>query len=360
VVDFVPEGLLATRIYIDLVGKDRQRARAALLDGVKAQPTSVPTEEPAFPGEQPAAVEVFAPAQEEPRLPSALHPVWKVPYPRNWAFTGRQELLEELSAGLGGGTATAITQAIAGLGGVGKTSLAVEFAYRQRGAFDVVWWVRAEEPATLTSDFTALAGALNLPEQTQTDPAVVVAALHRWLADHGRWLLVFDNVTRPEDVASLLPQGGTGQVLVTSRWAAWGEWAEPLRLEVLTRDEAVAFVRKRTGSSDEEMAAALAEALRDLPLALAEATAYIEETQVGLEGYLQLVQERAVELFGLDQPVGAERRVATVWSLSLERVREEAPAAEAFLQLCAFLAPDDIPEPYRASTPPSCPNSSGT
>jgi hypothetical protein len=112
---------------------------------------------------------------------------------------------------------------------------------------------------------------------------------------------------------------------------------------VLSRDEAVAFVRKRTSTSDDQAAAALAEALGDLPLALAEAAAYIEETQVGLEEYLQLVQERAVELFGLRQPAGAERRVATVWSLSLERVQEEAPAAEALLQLCAFLAPDNVP-----------------
>jgi tetratricopeptide (TPR) repeat protein len=343
VVDFKPAGLLATRIYVDLVGKDRQGARAALLNGIQGQPAAVPTEEPAFPGEPPAAVEVFAPAQEEPRLPSALPPVWRVPYPRNWAFTGRQDLLEELAAGVGGGTATAITQAIAGLGGVGKTSLVVEYTYRQQAAFDVVWWVRAEEPATLVGDFTALAGALNLPEQAQTDPAVVVAAVHRWLAGHGRWLLVFDNVTRPEDVTPLLPQGGDGQVLVTSCWAAWGEWATPVRLEVLSRKEAVAFVRKRTGTNDDQAAAALAEALGDLPLALAEAAAYIEQTQVSLEEYLQLVQDRAVELFGLRQPTGAQRRVATVWSLSLERVQQEAPAAESLLDLCAFLAPEDIP-----------------
>jgi hypothetical protein len=165
VVDFKPAGLLATRIYIDLVGKDRQAARAALLDGVQGRPAAVPTEEPAFPGEQPAAIEVFAPAQEEPRLPSALPRVWNVPYPRNWSFTGREDLLEELAAGLGRGTATAITQAIAGLGGVGKTSLAVEYAYRQQAAFDVVWWLRAEEPATLFGDFTALAVPSTCPSR---------------------------------------------------------------------------------------------------------------------------------------------------------------------------------------------------
>jgi tetratricopeptide (TPR) repeat protein len=281
--------------------------------------------------------------EEEPRVPSALPRIWNVPQLRNPAFTGRDDVLEQLEDRRGGGSTTAITQAIAGLGGVGKTSLAVEYAYRQSPQLDVVWWLRAEEPTTLLGDFTGLASALELPEAAQSDPGLVVRGVHRWLAGHGRWLLVFDNATRPEDLTPLLPPAGTGQVLVTSRWAAWGEWAKPLRLEVLSRDEAVAFVRKRTSTSDEQAAAALAKALGDLPLALAEATAYIEQTQVSPDEYLQLVQDRAAELFGLRQPAGADRRVATVWSLSLERVQEEAPAAEALLQLCAFLAPDDIP-----------------
>jgi hypothetical protein len=343
VVDFKPPGLLATRIYIDLVGKDRQAARTALLDGIKGQPAAVPTDEPAFPGKGPTAVEAFAAGHQEPRFPGGLPPIWNVPYLRNPSFTGREDLLEDLAATLGEGTMTAITQAIAGMGGVGKTSLAVEHAYRQQPAFDVVWWVRAEEPATLLGDFTDLAGALGLPELDLTDPAAVVAAVHRWLARHGRWLLVFDNVARPEDLTALLPPGGGGHVLVTSRWGAWGDWARPIQLNVMAREEAVAFLRKRTGTDDEQAAAALAQALGDLPLALAEAAAYIERTQVGLDAYLRLVRERAVELFGLHQSVGAQRRVATVWSLSLERVREEAPAAEALLELCAFLAPEDIP-----------------
>ena len=105
----------------------------------------------------------------------------------------------------------------------------------------------------------------------------------------------------------------------------------------------MAFVRKRTGSSDEQVAAALAKALGDLPLALAEATAYIERTQLGLGDYLRLVQERAVELFGLRQPADAHRRVATVWSLSLERIQRRGARAEALLDLCAFLASEAIP-----------------
>jgi tetratricopeptide (TPR) repeat protein len=133
-------------------------------------------------------------------------------------------------------------------------------------------------------------------------------------------------------------------VLVTSRHGAWGRLAAPVRLDVLHREEAVAFVRKRTGSKDEAAAAALVEALDGLPLALEEAAAYVEATGIGLDDYLSLVGERMVELFGLDAPADAveadERRVATIWSVSLERVGTEASGAEALLNLCAFLAPD--------------------
>lgn len=110
-------------------------------------------------------------------------------------------MLEALAAGRGQRSATAITQAIARLGGVGKTSLAVEYAYQQSPQLDVVWWLRAEEPVTLLGDFTGLARVLELPEAAQPDPALVVRGVHRWL-------LIFDNANRPEDLASLLPPAG--------------------------------------------------------------------------------------------------------------------------------------------------------
>jgi Tfp pilus assembly protein PilF len=342
VADFTPEGLLATRIYIDLVGRDRQTARTVLLDGLQGQQAAVPTEEPAFPGEPPAGLHAPALPAEEPGFPGQGPSITNLPR-RNLNFTGRAGLLEGLHASLqkGAGAAVTQTEAIHGLGGVGKTQLALEYAHRYASDYDLIWWIAAEQPTTVIATLAELARRLGIEERPDQDE--MVTGLLELLRGRDRWLLVFDNAEQPAELQPFLPPGGGGHVLVTSRWSAWGEWGTPLRLDALSREEAVAFVRTRTGTQDQQAATALAEALGNLPLALAEAAAYIDETQVSLDDYVDLVRTRAVELFGLDEPVGAERRVATVWSVSLERIREEAPATEALLHLCAFLAPDDIP-----------------
>jgi tetratricopeptide (TPR) repeat protein len=326
-----PPGLLASRVYVDLVDTDEPTARRLLLAGVGeagARPTSAP-----FPGAARAAK----------RFPGQGPAVSNLPA-RNRNFSGRGELLEDLHASLLAESAAAVvpTGAVHGLGGVGKTELALEFAHRFASDYDIAWWIPAEQPTSATAALANLARRLGIEEMA--DQGEMVAGLFDLLRGRDRWLLVYDNAERPDRLAGLLPPSGGGQVLVTSRRPAWGSQATPLRVNVLARDESIAFLAKRTGSEDQAALDALAELLGDLPLALEEAAAYVEETGVGLGEYLGLVRERARELFGLDQPPadehGDRRRVATVWSLSLDRVHQEAPAAEALLSLCAFLAPD--------------------
>lgn len=192
------KGLLAPIVYVDLVGLDEDAAKQALLERVSRE-RAKPAVAPGFPGAAPRSV------AERPRFPGALPPVWNVPHRRNRNFTGREALLRDLRDALTSGRPAAVTQAISGLGGVGKTQLAVEYAYRHASEYEVVWWVRSEEPATLGSDYAALATALDLDERGATDQRVVVEAVRRWLEQNTGWLLVFDNAPGANEVRDYLP-----------------------------------------------------------------------------------------------------------------------------------------------------------
>ena len=279
-------------------------------------------------------------AEPDGSLPS----VWNVPHRRNRNFTGRQDLLQSLEETLGRGQVTALTQAITGLGGVGKTQLAVEYAYRRAPDYDVVWWVRSEEAVTLAGDYAELARRQELVDPAETDLEAMAAAVRRWLDGHGGWLLVFDNAPGPDEVLSYLPQGHTGHVLITSRCQTWRGTAQPLPVPVWPRGESVRFLLKRTDEEDEEAADQLAHALGDLPLALEQAGAYVEATGGSLARYLELFEEYRRELLADWNPsADYPETVLTTWDLSFRRVREESPAGADLLCLCAFLAPDDIP-----------------
>src|SRR5512132_3041230 len=280
---------------------------------------------------------------EEPRFPGALPRVWNLPH-RNPHFTGRQELVDQLHRNLTARTATALTQtaAIHGLGGVGKTDLATEYAYRFKDDYDVGWWLRAEDPAALAGDLMALARALQLDEKDATEQAIGIAAVRRWLETHDRWLLVYDNAEDPKVVREALPRVPSGHVLVTSRNPAWGGIAETLPLDRWQREESIRFLKERRQEGEDRAADRVAEALGDLPLALEQAAAYCEQTGTTLTAYADLLEQGyGSELWR--EPRDLERTVAAVWEVSLSKVEVESPAGAALLQLCAFLAPDNIP-----------------
>ena len=279
-----------------------------------------------------------------PRSPTQP-PIWNVPHSPNTNFTGRGSLLDGLREALMSGQPAAVTQAISGLGGVGKTQLAVEYVYRHIQDYSIVWWMRAEEPAALASDYAALAQKFELSEKDATDQGAIRGAVRQWLEQHEGWLLVFDNTPGPSEVREYLPKAATGHVIITSRSPTWTGVARPLRVEVFDRAESVDFLLRRTGQPDEDAAEALAEELGDLPLALEQAGAYMEATGRPLSEYLEMFRASQLKILKRYPPAtDYEETVATTWELSFQGARAASPASAGLLRLCAFLAPDDIPK----------------
>ena len=326
--------LLRSIVHIDLANvDDEQTAREKLLSGVKLK-RAKPEKQPMFP------VTVERVISEKPGFPGVLPIVWNVPLPRNPNFTGRDSLFSDLQAALTSGHPVALH----GLGGMGKTQIAVEYAYRYGSDYEAVWWVRSEESATLAGDYAELAGELNLPHRD--DPREVIKAVRLWLRRNDDWLLIFDNAEDPSGVLEYLPQGGSGHVIITSRDSTdWGSIAKPLAVKEFGREESIEFLSTRTKQEDETTADALAEVLGDLPLALEQAGAYINEMDIKLTEYLELFKNRRNELWDDERPPLNYHKdtVATTWTLAMDRIKEEAPEGADLLNLCSFLAPDDIP-----------------
>jgi hypothetical protein len=283
------------------------------------------------------------------RLPpgSALR-AWNVPA-RNPGFTGRDQLLAAVRERLLAGDRT-VVQAFQGMGGVGKTRLAIEYAHRFARSYDVAWWVDAEQAGLIGDQFAALGMALGCVQPgagTGAARTAVLAELHQ----RGRWLLVFDNAENPADIAGWLP-GGAGHVLITSRARAWAEVAVPVEVDVLARAESAAILQDRVSGLGVSDADRLAAGLGDLPLAIAQAAGFMAETGMPAGQYLGLLATQAGKL--LDQAVAGSSyplSLAAVTRLAAGRLDREDPAAAQLASVCAFLAPEPVPGDLSTNSP---------
>ena len=289
---------------------------------------------------------IIAAAQRQSQAaPPPPRPFIGVP-PRIASFTGRAEELDRLDAILMQDKPAAVTQAsvgraaVQGMGGVGKTSLAVEYAHRFRGLYAGVCWCPAETRAALLTALAGLAVTLGAAMAAEEDVERAAKAVLRRLAEQrATWLFVYDNVPAPGHIADLLPSAGA-RVLITSRFSDWSEVADEVALDVLPLEQAVALLESRTGRSNPEGATVLAEALGRLPLALDHAAAYCKRTHMQFGDYANKVSSLIDAA-----PRGASypSSVAVTFDLAITEAVVQCPAAEAVMAYLAQCAPERIP-----------------
>jgi tetratricopeptide (TPR) repeat protein/DNA-binding XRE family transcriptional regulator len=288
--------------------------------------------------------------------------LWNMPNTRNPFFTGRERLLELLLERLSATRAASLTQAQAlfGLGGIGKTQTATEFAFRYVDYYSHVFWLKADTRETLLADVAALAQLLELPELAKDEQyqTRMVEAVKRWLAKNDGWLLILDNADDLLMAQEFLPTKRKGYILFTTRAEAAGQIAASIEVEKLTLEEGTLLLLRASKRLEPEMSLSQAKAedravageiareMDGLPLALVQAAAFIDETGCGLAHYQRLYATHRKALLARrgNLMLNYPKTVATTWSLSFEQIEQQSPAAAIVLRVCAFLAADAIPE----------------
>jgi tetratricopeptide (TPR) repeat protein len=286
-----------------------------------------------------------------------IHRPTTLPYaPLGELLKGRDDDLQKLQQQLGPIPENAATPstavALIGMGGVGKTRLAIEHAWRNAARHSAVLFAPASTPEALNRTLAGLAAVLDLPEKDATEEAVQRQAVIGWLGSHPGWLLILDGIdgkAAAQAVEALLPQISGGQVLFTTRLSKWSAVVQRLPLEVLSTEAAAAFLLERTASGrreepdDPAMARDLAQDLDGLALALEQAGAYIDERGISFSRYRRDWLERREKVLSWfdHQLMQYPASVATTWLTSFQQL---SVAAQTLLRRLAWLSPEPIPE----------------
>jgi cellulose biosynthesis protein BcsQ/tetratricopeptide (TPR) repeat protein len=312
-------------VSVDLVNASEEQAQALIKEAFDLPELEPDEDDPA----------------RRPRFPRIPPPTWHVPR-RGTTFVGRGEALELLRERLATEVTVMLPQALYGLGGVGKTQMAIEYAHRFAAEYDLVWWIPAEQPNSARRGLLDLARTLQVPTGNTTEETLEHVRNNLRLGiPTSRWLLIFDNAEEPDQIRDLIPEGG--HVLITSRNKDWIQYAPVVEVGTFDRTESVRLLLSEVDGLAAEEAEHVAAKLEDMPLALAQAATWLKLTGMSVEEYLERLDSALAEVLDENVVPGYGRTVAATWRISLERMRAERPASAALLELCSFFGSEPIP-----------------
>jgi tetratricopeptide (TPR) repeat protein len=260
---------------------------------------------------------------------------------RNPDFTGRESLLLTLHRSLElRSKASVLPHALHGFGGVGKTQLAVEYAYRYADRYDLIWWIPAEQQSVVLQSLVDLGSRLGIPNTEEFNQAssLVLDALS---STSLRWLLVYDNANEPDDLAHLIPSAG-GHVILTSRNQTWSNVWDALEVNVFDRSESITLIQKRGSGISYPDADRLADKLGDLPLALDQAASWQSATGMPVPEYLELFDQHVRELLSEGKPAQYPTTIAALVKLAFEGLQRSEPAVAQLLEMFAVFGAEPI------------------
>jgi tetratricopeptide (TPR) repeat protein len=266
--------------------------------------------------------------------------------PQNPNFTGREKMLDDLREALRQhNRAAVLPHTLHGLGGVGKSQLAIEYARRFQADYELVWWIPAEDEVSTRRSFVSLARRLSLPESNDwTYTVETVLDNLRIGRPTPNWLLIYDGAEDPSMLRKYLPSG-SGHVLVTSRNQNWVNQSNVIEVDVFKVEESVEFLKRRWVGIGVDDARLLAAELGHLPLALEQAAAVHTETGMTLAEYLKLLRTSPGKILAEGKPSDYQRSVAKTWRLAYDQLREESLAAAQLLEICSFISSQPIAVP---------------
>jgi tetratricopeptide (TPR) repeat protein/transcriptional regulator with XRE-family HTH domain len=314
--------------------------------------SEIPPSHPVSPMSQPQAIQKESTEREGKD--------WYVPYQRNPFFTGRQDVLTSLHAVFSSERLTTLSyiQALSGLGGIGKTHVAIEYAYLFRNQYAGIFWIQADTHDDLVSSCIGLLDFLGHPLREHQKDEDSLGLFSCWLSRHTRWLLIMDNIEDLALIQQVLPVDCQGHILLTTRIQSTASFARCIPLDKMADSDGALFLLRRikrlepgatllqSPPTDQCLGQRLSDLLGGLPLALDQAGAYIEETGCSISDYLQRYTHLRTQL--LDRRGTSVRdhphSVTATFSLAYTQVRQRQPLAADLLCLCAFLAADGIPE----------------